>query len=351
MNNNSQAILSAAVEPLLAQAQIPGAAIALRIDGQPWLNIGVGYQDSHHTKHLPEDASFYIYSVTKTLIAAAVLHQVSQGQLALDVSIQQYWPDFPVATPITLRQILSHTSGLPDYGGLPAYNAAVKATPSAPWSSEAFLAIARTRGLLFDPGQGWSYSNIGYLALKLLLENITGQSLQAVLDQLIFAPLALTQTFVASTLENVTGLTPGYTSLFGNTIQNMSQRYHPGWVSHGVVVSTASELAAMIDALLTGQILDPLLVEQMAQPVHSLGAHPPLQTVGCGLGLFMDTDSSYGRVIGHNGGGPGYSIAAFHFSALAGRPTTIAAATNREGDNVGVEVAYAVARALTKTEA
>lgn len=70
--------------------------------------------------------------------------------------------------------------------------------------------------------------------------------------------------------------------------------------------------------------------------------------MGCGLGLFVDTASPYGRVAGHNGGGPGYSIAAFHFSALAGCPTTIAAVTHREGDNVGLDVAYAVARALTE---
>lgn len=348
MDSNTQSALKAAVEHTLAQAQMPGAAIALCIDGQPGLNIGIGYQDIHQTEPLPEGANFYIYSVTKTLIAAAVIYQVSQGRIDLNAPIQHYWPNFPVATPITLRQILSHTSGLSDYGGLPAYSAAVKATPGAPWSSDAFLAIARTQGLLFDPGQGWSYSNIGYLALKLLLETITGQPLQAVFNQLVFAPLALTQTFVASTLEDVIGLTPGYTSLFGDNLQDMSQCYHPGWVSHGVVVSTAPELAAMMDALITGKILDLTLVEQMAQPVHSLGAYPPLQTVGCGLGLFMDTDSPYGKVIGHNGGGPGYSIAAFHFSALAGRPTTIAAATNREGDNVGVEVVYAVARALSE---
>jgi D-alanyl-D-alanine carboxypeptidase len=156
----------------------------------------------------------------------------------------------------------------------------------------------------------------------------------------------LTQTFVAASLDDVTNLTPGYTSIFGNELQDMSQRYHPGWVSHGVVVSTASELAIMMDALITGQILDRALIEQMARPVHSLGPHPPLQNVGCGLGLFMDADSPYGWVAGHNGGGPGYSIAAFHFSALAGRPTTIAAATNQDGNNVGVNVAYAVARVL-----
>ncbi|MBE9158528.1 beta-lactamase family protein [Nodosilinea sp. LEGE 06152] len=341
--------LRAAVGQILRDAVLPGAAIAAYIDGQLALETSIGDRDLQRTVPLPVDAPFYIYSVTKTLIAAAVLHQANTGRLDLESPIQQYWPDFPVDTPITLRQILSHTSGLPDYGGVADYHEAVKASPGFPWSFQDYLNVARTRELLFDPGTGWSYSNIGYLALKTLLEQITGRSLQDILDALFFTPLGLKQTFVATSLADVVNLTPGYTrALGGNERVNMAQRYHPGWVSHGVVVSTAAELAAMIDALFAGQILDSSLVEQMAQPVYSLGSHPPLQNVGCGLGLFMDTDSPHGQVVGHSGGGPGYSIAAFHFSSLAGCPTTIAAATNQEGDNIAVDVAYAVARALAE---
>ncbi|MBD1915635.1 MULTISPECIES: serine hydrolase domain-containing protein [Cyanophyceae] len=348
MEQGTQAALKEAVDRTLTQAQIPGAAIAVCIEGKPLLTLGMGHQDLHQTISLPSDASFYIYSVTKSLIAATVMKQAKAGRLSLDAPIQDYWSNFPVQTPITLRQILSHSSGLPDYGGLPAYHEAVKVTPGAPWPPEAFFEVASRQGLLFAPGQGWSYSNIGYLVLKLLLEKVTGQSMQAYLDELFFTPLGLTQTFVAASLDDVTGLTPGYTSVFGDELEDMSQRYHPGWVSHGVVVSTAAELATMMHALITGELLALTLVEQMAQPVHRLGPHPPLQNVGCGLGLFVDTASPYARVAGHNGGGPGYSIAAFHFSALAGRPTTIAAATNREGDNVGVDVAYALARVLAE---
>ncbi|PSR18244.1 serine hydrolase [filamentous cyanobacterium CCP3] len=339
--------LRAEVTPILRDSELPGVAIAAYIDGRLALETSIGDRDLQRTVPLPVNAPFYIYSVTKTLIAAAILHQVKAGLLDLDAPIQQYWPDFPVDTPISLRQILSHTSGLPDYGGLPAYHKAVKVSPGFPWSVQDYLNVAHTHGLLFEPGTGWSYSNIGYLALKTLLEQTTGRSLQKILDALFFRPLELAHTFVAASLVDAADLTPGYTrALDGDELVNMAPRYHPGWVSHGVVVSTAAELAAMIDALFTGQILDLSLVEQMAHPVHSLGAHPPLQNVGCGLGLFMDTDSPYGQVAGHSGGGPGYSTAAFHFSSLAGSPTTIAAATNQEGNNVGVDVAYAAARAL-----
>ncbi len=130
---------------------MPGAAIAIRIEGQPLLAIGVGHQDLHQTIPIPTDASFYIYSVTKSLIAAAVMNQAKAGRLNLDVPIQNYWPNFPVQTPITLRQILGHTSGLSDYGSLPTYSNAVKTTPDLPWSPAAFLEVAARRGFAPPP--------------------------------------------------------------------------------------------------------------------------------------------------------------------------------------------------------
>lgn len=124
--------------------------------------MGVGYQDLHHTQVLPADASFYSYSVTKSLLATASLDLVGKGILNLDDSIQSHLLDFPLDPSTTLRDVLSHTSGLPDYGGMSAYSHAVKATPTAPGSEATFLNLA-TQGLRFPPGKGWQYSNIGYL--------------------------------------------------------------------------------------------------------------------------------------------------------------------------------------------
>ena len=75
------------VEQSLAKSHIPGAAVAIRINGQAFIEIGIGCQDRDCEILLPTDANFYIYSITKSLIATAVLHLVGEGLLALDASV------------------------------------------------------------------------------------------------------------------------------------------------------------------------------------------------------------------------------------------------------------------------
>jgi D-alanyl-D-alanine carboxypeptidase len=102
----------------------------------------------------------------------------------------------------------------------------------------------------------------------------------------------------------------------------------------------------MIDALFQGRILPLSSIEQMTQPLKVFGHHPPFTAVGYGLGLWVDTASPYGRVTGHTGEGPGYSVAAFHFPKLSERPTTITALVNRDRSNAGLDLVYAVAAQL-----
>jgi len=325
------------VKESLTKSQSPGAAIAIRINGQAFLETGIGYQDINRKVPLSADANFYIYSITKTFIATAVLHLVSKGLLELDAPVPTYLTDFPLNTSATIRQLLSHTSGLPDYGEVPAYFEAVKANPSSPWSTEAFLDLVHTQGLKFAPGEGWAYSNIGYLLIRCFLEKTTDLSLQQLLNQVIFRPLSLQKTFVPTTLDDVSELTPGYTAFFsGDELQDMSRIYHPSWVAHRVAVSTAPELAKIIDGLFRGKLLDWSLVEQMSRPIYNLGKYPLFENLGYGLGLFVDTESSFGQVKGHTGEEPGYSVAAFYFPSLAGSSTTITALVNRDKHDYGL---------------
>src|SRR5262249_56978940 len=102
------------------------------------------------------------WSLTKTAIAAAALALVGDGRLALDEPLD--------SRPYTLRQLLQHTAGLPEYGALAAYHEAVSRR-DAPWSVEELLRRVVAERLLFAPGRGWTYSNVGYLFLRRLIHD------------------------------------------------------------------------------------------------------------------------------------------------------------------------------------
>ena len=347
-----------AVQQELDGAATPGASLVLLLDGQPVLEEGIGFCDLERKVTIDPGAQFYIYSLTKTLLAAAVLQLVEQGSLALEAAVQEYLPHLPLEAPVTIRQLLNHSGGIPDYGGLPAYDEALKDHPAHPWSSSDFLAATLSNGLLFPPEMGWSYSNIGYLILRQLIEKLTESSLQAALFQQIFEPLGLKHTFVAATLEDAQRLTPGYSLFFNShsslqdhllqdhSLQDIAPLYHPGWVSHGVVISTAPELAGIFEALFTGRLLPSWRLAEMLEPFPVPTRHPLFQQPAYGLGLMLDLQSRYGLVAGHAGGGPGYAVAALCFPNVGGRRITSVALANRDQDDLGLRLAFTMAELL-----
>jgi D-alanyl-D-alanine carboxypeptidase len=332
MNSKLQNPIKRCIEQTLQESETPGATIAIYKKGRPFLSMGVGYKDLKHEISIPTDEIFYIYSITKTLLATAILHLVEKGELNLDASVQKYFPNLSLDKSITLRKILSHTSGLPDYRGIQSYFDDLKADPYSPWSTTKFLSLINSHSLKYTPGNDWAYSNIGYLLLKLIVEKVKNLTVQKYLEEIIFKPLNLQKTFFVNTLEDARQLTPGYSQFFSdNELENIIPSYHPGWVSHGVVASTALELAKIIDSLFLGNLLNSSSVKQMLVPVHIFDQkHPLFNAVGYGLGLCLGIDSPYGKVGGHNGAGPGYSVAAFHFSNLLENAMTFVAFANRD---------------------
>ncbi|HYI15656.1 MAG TPA: serine hydrolase domain-containing protein, partial [Thermomicrobiales bacterium] len=291
---------------------------------------------------LPDDGRFYIYSITKTLLAAMTLQLVAFGEIGLDRAVQEYLPDYPLETPVTVRQVLGHTAGLPDYGGMPEYAAAVRATPEVAWSSEEFLERTLGRGLQFAPDEGWAYSNIGYLTIRMLVERVTELTLRELVARQIVTPLGLVATTVAETLDDTAMLTPGFSGWIdpdGPAVDS-SRRYHPGWVSHGVVISTGPELARIIDAVFDGRLVPPALLPDMLRPTRVPMDHPLFAEPSYGLGVMLDPGSPYGVIAGHGGGGPGYSAGALHFPAVGGRRVTTVALANWDMGDVGLPIAY-----------
>ena len=334
---------------VLIPSSAPGASIALLLDGSSFFVSAVGFRDLERNIPLESDARFYIYSVTKSLIAAVILQLVEQGYVSLDAPVQEYLPQLSLEIPVTVRQLLNHTGGIPDYGGLPSYFEAIKTNPMDPWTSEEFLSATLSQGLIFPPGQGWRYSNIGFLLLRKLIEAVFHSSLSTAFYNQIFGPLDLQHTFVAQTLDDAQQLTPGYSSFFerDDSFEDVRSVYHPEWVSHGVVIATALELAQLFDSIFSGRLLssEESLVA-MLEPVEAQVEHPLFQEPAYGLGLMIDRGSRFGILAGHGGGGPGYSAGALTIPDACGRRITSVALANSDQDDLGLQIAHSMATTL-----
>jgi D-alanyl-D-alanine carboxypeptidase len=198
------------------------------------------------------------------------------------------------------------------------------------------------RGVLFAPGEGWAYSNLGYLLLRRVVETVRRQSFGAAVHTQLALPLGLHQTRVVETLADAAVLTPGFSSLLSaaGALVDVHTLYHPGWVSHGVVGSTAAELALLIDALGAGTLVSAAGLAAMLDAVPVAVQHPLFREPAYGLGLMVDRASPYGILFGHGGGGPGYAIGAVCVPNADGRRITAVAMANRDQPDLGLRIAF-----------
>jgi D-alanyl-D-alanine carboxypeptidase len=290
---------------LARRVEARGAAIlSVRLPNGAWSGV-VGLPDDLP----PGPPRFLAYSITKTFIAALVLQLVDAGRFALETPLARFAPEVPGAGGITIRQLLNHTSGLADYGALPAYHAAIRARPADPWSFEEFAAVTLARGPLSKPGERFSYSNPGYALLRRIVERETRGSLRDAVAERICAPLGLADTAVVETLADQAALVPAF-SRFGlpdGPLLDVRSHYHPGWVWHGVAASTSEDLCAFYERLFAGALFSP---ERLAEMKERVPVDVPGRTDEPAYGLGLMGQRSRPR-LGHNGGGPGYSASAF----------------------------------------
>lgn len=239
------------------------------------------------------------WSFTKTVLAAAALMLVAQGKLSLD------GPIGGGTRPFTLRQLLQHRAGLPEYGRLAAYHEAV-AAGGLPWTRDELVRKVEADKPIFEPGQGWAYSNVGYLLVRELIEHATGQDLGTALDGLVLRPLGITGVRVARE--------PG--DLVATAWGNLAG-YHPGWVYHGLLIGPAASAALLLHRLLGGGLVPEALLHEMlaAHPIGGPVPGRPWQTGSYGLGLMVGIGDAGATYVGHTGGGPGSTAAVYRCSS------------------------------------
>jgi D-alanyl-D-alanine carboxypeptidase len=259
---------------------------------------------------------FRVGSVTKTFVSTVVLQLVGEGRLSLDDTVERWLPGLvPNGQRVTIRQLLSHTSGLYDYTQDPSvlkpYLRGHLRVVRAP---RTLVARAMKHRPLFTPGAEWSYSNTGYILLGLILEAAGGDSLGAQLQQRIFTPLGLRRT-TFDTSPRISGRhAHGYFALGKRALRDVSV-FSPSFAwAAGAIVSTADDLARFYRALLQGRLLRPDLLDAMKTTV-AMG--PPRESYGLGLwktrsmGLSPMNKLACGSVWGHDGDFPGYLTDAF----------------------------------------
>jgi CubicO group peptidase (beta-lactamase class C family) len=249
------------------------------------------------------------WSFSKTVIAAAALALVRNGRLDLDEPLPN--------RPYTLRQLLQHRAGLTEYGRLPAYHEAVERNEDA-WPADDMLARTAADRLVYEPGKGWSYSNIGYYFVRRLIEQTTDRTLGDALDHLVLRPLGIAGVRFAA---DRTHYSPGY---------------DPRWVYHGLLVGPIAQAALTLQRLLAGDLLPPPLLSAMCDRYLVGGpiAGRPWQTPSYGLGLMIGETTGGELIAGHTGGGPGSAIAVYH---RLDQLTGTAAAFRAGGDDAVVE--------------
>lgn len=251
------------------------------------------------------------WSFTKTVLAAAALALVRDARLSLDETLS--------GRPYTLRQLLQHRAGLTDYGRLRAYHDAVERNDDA-WPPAEMLELAKAHRLLYEPGKGWGYSNIGYFHVGQLIEQTTKSPLGAALDHLVLKPLGIER------------------ARFASDRKDFSPDYDPKWVYHGLLVGPLTQAALLLQRLLTGDLLPQDLLSSMLDRYLVGGpiAGRPWKTPSYGLGLMIGETNDGALIAGHTGGGPGSAVAVYH---RLDRPSGTAAAFEPEGTDATVEAA------------
>lgn len=239
------------------------------------------------------------WSFTKTLIAALCVRAAARGPLDLDAPCPGHaW---------TLRDLLRHRAGVGNYGGLPAYHAAV-AAGEVPWVREDFLRAVPLDRPIGPPDAAFAYSNIGYMLAREALEAATGRDFGDLLDGLI-TPLGLASVRLAQEPDDFADL------------PFPSGGYHPGWVAHSCAMGTPGDAVRLLHALLH----DPDLAQmQEVRPVgHAIDGRPWTKA-GYGLGLMIGEVGLAGRALGHSGAGPFSVCAIYAFPDLPGALVTAA---------------------------
>lgn len=284
----------------------PGVYGLVTEGGKPVFTGAVGSADLDDPRPIAARDRFRIGSVTKMYTATLVLQVVADGLLAFDDTVEKLLPGLvPEGSDITVEMLLRLRSGLPDYNSALFGDSLTDLSAlEIYWSPRHLVAAALGSGDRLPPDRQYRYSNTDYILLGMMVEQATGERVDAEMWQRIFKPLNLVDTTLPTVDPYLRGPhAKGYlhTSPDAPHTEITAATPSESWTA-GAIVATASDVAAFLDGLFGGALMPDRYLARMIKPTEQLDTHRSR-----GLGM-VRLDFGTGNVAyGHQGGSPGYS--------------------------------------------
>jgi CubicO group peptidase (beta-lactamase class C family) len=274
--------------------QIPGLSLAVIKNGEIVIAKGYGLANVEHQVPAKPETIFQSGSMGKQFTATAVMMLVEDGKLSIEDKITKYFPDGPEAwRNITIRHLLTHTSGMTDYPQ--------DFDMRRDYTEDELLQRMKPIPLAFQPGDKWSYSNLGYVLLGILIHKVSGKFYGDFLQERVFKPLGMTTAQVISEADIVPNRAAGYRIANG-------QLKNQDWVSptlnttaDGALYLTVYDMAKWDAALYTEKLLKRATLEQMWTPVKLNDGKTQPYGFGWGLGEVRGH-----RFVAHGGAWQGF---------------------------------------------
>ncbi len=265
---------------------------------QKLFSKGYGSADLEWNVPNSPNTKFRLGSVTKQFTAASILLLEERGKLSVNDPVKKYLPDAPSAWEhITIFNLLTHTSGIPNFTSFPDY----EDRKALPTTAAQLVARFRNRPLDFEPGASWSYSNSGYVLLSYLLEKVTGEAYANFLRQNIFTPLGMKDSGYDSNAAVSAHRASGY-AFDGRRLQNAEYVDMTVPQGAGGLYSTSEDLLKWEQGLFGGKVLKPESLAKMTTPFKNNYA----------FGLELQTSAGR-KVIEHGGAIDGFNTALAYY--------------------------------------
>jgi CubicO group peptidase (beta-lactamase class C family) len=299
-SNPDMAAIDRYVAAQLETLGVPGASLVIVRDDQIVHLQGFGRAD-HTGRAMTAQTPTMIGSLTKSFTAVAIMQLVEQGKVELDAPVRRYLPWFSVADPaaaaqITLRHLLTHTSGLSGREGV----ASLTREDTGPDAIESIVRALASAELVHPVGSAYEYANVNYAVAGLIVETVSGQPYEEYVQQQILAPLQMGQSFPSPEAARPFGLAEGHQYWFGQA-RPSELPYPRGLLPAGYLVSSAEDMGRYLIAHLGGgqvgeaQILSPEGVAELHRPAFAID-----EGLWAGLGWGV-ADIEGVRVLQHSG--------------------------------------------------